>query len=232
MTPAQDVSGRHLPDQETQRRHDGGEVARRGLMLVLSSPSGAGKTTLSRMLLDRYSTIELSISVTTRKPRPGEVEGRDYRFIDEKSFDAMVARGDLMEWAEVFGSRYGTPRTPVERALAMGRDVLFDIDWQGTQQLREKGRDDLVSVFVLPPSIPDLEARLRTRAQDADDVIRARMAKAANEMSHWAEYDYVVINRDVWRAFEDICAILAAERLKRERQTGLSAFVRALQAGL
>jgi guanylate kinase len=137
-----------------------------------------------------------------------------------------------MEWAEVFGSRYGTPRTPVERALAMGRDVLFDIDWQGTQQLREKGRDDLVSVFVLPPSIPDLEARLRTRAQDADDVIRARMAKAANEMSHWAEYDYVVINRDVWRAFEDICAILAAERLKRERQTGLSAFVRALQADL
>ena len=232
MTPAKDLSGRHLPDQETQRRHDGGEVARRGLMLVLSSPSGAGKTTLSRMLLDRYSTIELSISVTTRKPRPGEVEGRDYRFIDEKSFDAMVARGDLMEWAEVFGSRYGTPRTPVERALAMGRDVLFDIDWQGTQQLREKGRDDLVSVFVLPPTIPDLEARLRTRAQDADDVIRARMAKAANEMSHWAEYDYVVINRDVWRAFEDVCAILAAERLKRERQTGLSAFVRLLQAGL
>jgi guanylate kinase len=232
MAPAKDLSGRHLPDQETQRRHDGGEVARRGLMLVLSSPSGAGKTTLSRMLLDCYSTIELSISVTTRKPRPGEVEGRDYRFIEEKSFDAMVARGDLMEWAEVFGSRYGTPRTPVERALAMGRDVLFDIDWQGTQQLREKGRDDLVSVFVLPPSIPDLEARLRTRAQDADDVIRARMAKAANEMSHWAEYDYVVINRDVWRAFEDICAILAAERLKRERQTGLSAFVRALQADL
>ena len=226
------MSGRHLPDQETQRRHDGGEVARRGLMLVLSSPSGAGKTTLSRMLLDRYSTIELSISVTTRKPRPGEVEGRDYRFIDERSFDAMVARGDLLEWAEVFGSRYGTPRAPVERALAMGRDVMFDIDWQGTQQLREKGRDDLVSVFVLPPTIPDLEARLRTRAQDADDVIRARMAKAANEMSHWAEYDYVVINRDVWRAFEDVCAILAAERLRRERQTGLSAFVRALQAGL
>ncbi len=232
MTPAKDLSGRHLPDQETQRRHDGGEVARRGLMLVLSSPSGAGKTTLSRMLLDCYSTIELSISVTTRKPRPGEVEGRDYRFIDGRSFDAMVARGDLLEWAEVFGSRYGTPRAPVERALAMGRDVLFDIDWQGTQQLREKGRDDLVSVFVLPPTIPDLEARLRTRAQDADDVIRARMAKAANEMSHWAEYDYVVINRDVWRAFEDVCAILAAERLKRERQTGLSAFVRALQADL
>jgi guanylate kinase len=224
--------GRDLQDQETQRRHDGGEVARRGLMLVLSSPSGAGKTTLSRMLLDRYSTVELSISVTTRKPRPGEVEGRDYRFIDDRSFDAMVARGELLEWAEVFGSRYGTPRAPVERALAMGRDVLFDIDWQGTQQLREKGRDDLVSVFVLPPTIADLEARLRTRAQDADDVIRARMAKAATEMSHWAEYDYVVINRDVWRAFKEVCAILAAERLKRERQTGLSAFVRALQADL
>ena len=231
MAPAKNVLGRHLPDREAQRRHDG-EVARRGLMLVLSSPSGAGKTTLSRLLLERYSTIELSISVTTRKPRPGEVEGRDYRFIDERSFDAMVARGDLLEWAEVFGNRYGTPRAPVERALAMGRDVLFDIDWQGTQQLREKGRDDLVSVFVLPPSIPDLEARLRTRAQDAEDVIRARMSKAANEMSHWAEYDYVVINRDVWRAYEDVCAILAAERLKRERQTGLSAFVRSLQAGL
>ena len=221
-----------MPDQEIQRRHDGGEVARRGLMFVLSSPSGAGKTTLSQMLLDRYSTIELSISVTTRKPRPGEVEGRDYHFIDAVRFDDMVARGDLLEWAEVFGSRYGTPRAPVERALAMGRDVLFDIDWQGTQQLREKGRDDLVSVFVLPPTIPDLEARLRTRAQDADDVIRVRMAKAANEMSHWAEYDYVVINRDIWRAFEDVWAILAAERLKRERQTGLSAFVRALQADL
>src|SRR5215471_18778059 len=223
---------RHLPDQETQRRHDGGEVARRGLMLVLSSPSGAGKTTLSRMLLDRYSTIELSISVTTRKPRPGEVEGRDYHFIDTRTFEAMVKRGDLLEWAEVFGSFYGTPREPVERALSMGRDVLFDIDWQGTQQLREKGRNDLVSVFMLPPSIPDLEARLRNRAQDADNVIRARMSEAANEMSHWAEYDYVVVNRDVSRAFDNICAILAAERLKRERQTGLSTFIRALQAEL
>jgi guanylate kinase len=224
--------GADLPDEETQRQDGGGEAARRGLMLVLSSPSGAGKTTLSRMLLERDPTIELSISVTTRKPRPGEVEGRDYHFIDARSFDAMAARGDLLEWAEVFGCRYGTPRKPVEQALARGRDVLFDIDWQGTQQLREKGRHDLVSVFVLPPSIPDLEARLRTRAQDADDVIRTRMSKAANEMSHWAEYDYVVINRDVSRAFDEVCAILAAERLKRERQTGLSAFVRALQAGL
>jgi guanylate kinase len=160
------------------------------------------------------------------------VEGRDYHFIDAVRFDDMVARGDLLEWAEVFGSRYGTPRAPVERALAMGRDVVFDIDWQGTQQLREKGRDDLVSVFVLPPSIADLEARLRARGQDADDVIRARMSEAATEMSHWAEYDYVVVNRDVKRAFEDICAILAAERLRRERQTGLSTFVRALQVGL
>ena len=204
MAPAKDLSGRHLPDQETQRRHDGGEVARRGLMLVLSSPSGAGKTTLSRMLLDRYSTIELSISVTTRKPRPGEVDGRDYHFIDLARFDAMVARGDLLEWAEVFGNRYGTPRAPVERALSAGRDVLFDIDWQGTQQLREKGRADLVSVFVLPPSIPDLEARLRTRAQDADDVIHARMSKASDEMSHWAEYDYVIVNREVEHAFAEL----------------------------
>lgn len=224
--------GAHLPDRQTQHRHDNEEVPRRGLMLVLSSPSGAGKTTLSRMLLERDSAIELSISVTTRKPRPGEVAGRDYHFIDARTFDAMVARGDLLEWAEVFGSRYGTPRQPVERALAIGRDVLFDIDWQGTQQLREKGRDDLVSVFMLPPSIPDLESRLRNRAQDADNVIRARMSKAANEMSHWAEYDYVVINREVSCAFDDLCAILAAERLKRERQSGLSAFVRALQAEL
>src|SRR5499427_180460 len=186
-----------LPDQGVQHRHDGCEVERRGLMLVLSSPSGAGKTTLSRLLLERYSSIELSISVTTRKPRPGEVDGRDYHFIDSVRFDAMAARGDLLEWAEVFGNRYGTPRAPVERILAAGRDVLFDIDWQGTQQLREKGRADLVSVFVLPPSIPDLEARLRSRAQDDDDVIHARMSKASDEMSHWAEYDYVVINREV-----------------------------------
>jgi len=215
-----------------QARPDGAEVARRGIMLVLSSPSGAGKTTLSRMLLERDSSIELSVSVTTRTPRPGEIDGKDYHFIDRARFDQMVARGELLEWAEVFGNRYGTPRVAVERVLAAGRDVLFDIDWQGTQQLREKGRDDLVSVFVLPPSIPALEARLRTRAQDSDAVIHARMSKAAGEMSDWAEYDYVVINRDAMRAFEDVCAILAAERLKRERQTGLSAFVRALQAGL
>ena len=206
-------------------------IARRGLMLVLSSPSGAGKTTLSRMLL-ADPAVSLSVSVTTRPRRPAEEDGVHYHFIDRARFDTMVANGELLEWAEVLGNRYGTPRAPVERVLAEGRDVLFDIDWQGTQQLREKGRADLVSVFVLPPSIPDLEARLRTRAQDSDDVIHARMSKASDEMSHWAEYDYVVVNRDVRRAFEDVCAILAAERLKRERQTGLSAFVRSLQAGL
>jgi guanylate kinase len=205
-------------------------VARRGLMLVLSSPSGAGKTTLSRRLLASDDAIDLSISVTTRPPRPGEVDGRDYHFIERTEFDAMVARGELLEWAQVFGNSYGTPRGPVEEALASGRDVLFDIDWQGTQQLSERGRADLVSVFVLPPSIPDLEQRLKSRAQDTPDVIRSRMAKAGDEMSHWAEYDYVVINREIADAFEDVRTILGAERLKRERQPGLSAFVRSLQA--
>jgi guanylate kinase len=207
-------------------------IARRGLMLVLSSPSGAGKTTLSRMLLDADRTVALSVSVTTRKQRPGEVDGRDYHFIDAARFDAMVKKGELLEWAQVFGNRYGTPRPPVEAALAQGRDVLFDIDWQGTQQLREKADRDLVSIFVLPPSIPDLERRLRARAQDSDEVIHARMAKAADEMSHWAEYDYVVINSDIDCAFAEVRSILAAERLKRERQTGLTAFVRKLQAEL
>jgi guanylate kinase len=205
---------------------------RRGLMLVLSSPSGAGKTTLSRMLLDSDSQLNLSISVTTRPIRPGEVDGRDYHFIDRARFDSMVKQGELLEWAQVFGHCYGTPRAPVEAALKQGRDVLFDIDWQGTQQLREKADRDLVSVFVLPPSISDLERRLRTRAQDAEDVIRARMFKAADEMSHWAEYDYVVINADLDRAFSEVRAILAAERLKRERQSGLAAFVRGMQAEL
>ena len=206
-------------------------VARRGLMLVLSSPSGAGKTTLSRRLLERDPAIDLSISVTTRAPRPGEVDGRDYHFIDTAWFDAMIARGELLEWAQVFGNGYGTPRAPVEKALAAGRDVLFDIDWQGTQQLREKGRDDLVSVFVLPPSIPDLEQRLRTRAQDSPEVIRSRMAKAAGEMSHWAEYDYAIINKDIATSNAQLKSILTAERLKRERQIGLSDFVKALREG-
>jgi len=207
-------------------------IARRGLMLVLSSPSGAGKTTLSRKLLADDRHVELSISVTTRAKRSGEVDGRDYHFIDRARFDRLARAGELLESAEVFGHRYGTPRAAVEQALALGRDVLFDIDWQGTQQLREKARGDLVSVFLLPPSVPELERRLKSRAQDADDVIRSRMAKAADEMSHWAEYDYVVVNNDIERAFDDVRAILAAERLKRERQTGLSAFVRGLQAEL
>lgn len=207
-------------------------IARRGLMLVLSSPSGAGKTTLSRKLLASDPDVQLSVSVTTRKQRPGEIDGRDYHFLDPARFDAMVENGELLEWAHVFGHRYGTPRAPVEAALARGRDVLFDIDWQGTQQLREKADRDLVSVFVLPPSIPDLERRLRTRAQDSDEVIHTRMAKAADEMSHWAEYDYVVINTDIDHAFAEVRSILAAERLKRERQTGLSDFVRRLQAEL
>ncbi|HEX2353033.1 MAG TPA: guanylate kinase [Xanthobacteraceae bacterium] len=207
-------------------------IARRGLMLVLSSPSGAGKTTLSRKLLEADPAVELSVSVTTREQRPGEIDGRDYQFIDAARFDAMVKGGELLEWAQVFGHRYGTPRAPVEVALANGHDVLFDIDWQGTQQLREKADHDLVSIFVLPPSMADLERRLRSRAQDPDEVIRARMATAADEMSHWAEYDYVVINTDVDRAFREVHTILAAERLKRERQTGLSDFVRRLQAQL
>jgi len=205
-------------------------IARRGLMLVLSSPSGAGKTTLSRKLLAEDSNVMLSVSVTTRKIRPGEKDGQDYHFIDRRRFDALVEKNELLEWAEVFDNYYGTPTKPVMRALADGRDVLFDIDWQGTQQLREKARTDLVSVFVLPPSIPELERRLHARAQDDYETIHRRMAQAADEMSHWAEYDYVVINRNLDNAFGDVAAILAAERLKRERQPGLSEFVRGLQA--
>jgi guanylate kinase len=207
-------------------------VARRGLMLVLSSPSGAGKTTLSRRLLESDPGVELSISVTTRPQRPGEIAGRDYHFVEAKRFTVMRDAGELLEWALVFGHSYATPRAPVEKALARGRDVLFDVDWQGTQQLREKAPGDLVSVFVLPPSIAELEQRLRRRAQDSDSVIRGRMARAAEEMSHWGEYDYVVVNQTIEDAFADVRAILAAERLKRERQTGLSAFVRGLQAQL
>jgi guanylate kinase len=216
----------------TRERRNRPSVARRGLMLVLSSPSGAGKTTLSRMLLKADRHVELSISVTTRPQRRGEIDGRDYHFIDLARFEAMVKSGKLLEWAEVFGHRYGTPRQPVEKALRAGRDVLFDIDWQGTQQLREKARDDLVSVFILPPTAKELERRLERRAQDSRAIIGARMAKAAGEMSHWPEYDYVIVNREKKDAFAEVRAILAAERLKRERQIGLSAFVRDLQARL
>src|SRR4051795_12654041 len=201
-------------------------VERRGLMFVLSSPSGAGKTTLSRMLIAETPGLQMSVSATTRPMRPGEVEGNDYYFTDQKRFDSMIANGELLEWAAVFDNRYGTPRAPVEAALAAGKDVLFDIDWQGTQQLRDKARGDMASIFVLPPSMGELERRLRSRALDDERVIKGRMAKAGDELSHWPEYDYVVLNDDIDRAFAEVCAILAAERLKRERQSGLSALVR------
>jgi guanylate kinase len=207
-------------------------VERRGMMFVLSSPSGAGKTTLSRLLIDRTSGLDMSVSATTRAKRPGEVDGRDYWFVDKPGFERMVKRGELLEWATVFDNRYGTPRAPVEAALSAGQDVLFDIDWQGTQQLREKARADVVSVFILPPSATDLEKRLHTRAQDSDAVIRDRMSRATHELSHWAEYDYIVVNHDVDAAFAEVQSILKAERLKRERRTGLTEFVRALQRQL
>jgi len=207
-------------------------VERRGLMFVLSSPSGAGKTTLSRLLIEKMPGLRMSVSVTTRAKRPGEVDGRDYLFVDKVRFDEMIKRNDLLEWATVFDNRYGTPRAPVEAALSAGQDVLFDIDWQGTQQLREKARADVVSVFILPPSAADLERRLHSRAQDSTDVIRGRMSRASHEMSHWAEYDYIVINRDIDAAFAEVQSILKAERLKRERRVGLTTFVRELQRQL
>jgi guanylate kinase len=207
-------------------------VERRGLMFVLSSPSGAGKTTLSRLLLDRMPGLSMSISATTRAKRPAEQDGRDYHFVDAGRFEAMIANDELLEWATVFDNRYGTPRAPVEAALSSGKDVLFDIDWQGTQQLREKARADVVSVFILPPSAIDLERRLHTRAQDSESVIRGRMSRASHELSHWAEYDYIVVNHHVEEAFAEVQSILNAERLKRERRVGLAAFVRDLQKQL
>ena len=207
-------------------------VERRGLMFVLSSPSGAGKSTLSRMLIERMSGLKMSVSATTRPMRPAEVDGRDYFFVDKTRFEAMAGNGELLEWATVFDNRYGTPRAPVEAALSAGQDVLFDIDWQGTQQLREKARADVVSVFILPPSAADLEKRLHTRAQDSDEVIRGRMSRASHELSHWAEYDYIVVNQNVDDAFAEVQSILNAERLKRERRTGLTEFVRSLQRQL
>ena len=207
-------------------------VERRGLMFVLSSPSGAGKTTLSRLLIERMPGLKMSVSATTRKMRPGEVEGRDYLFVDRARFEEMVKRNELLEWATVFDNRYGTPRAPVEAALSKGEDVLFDIDWQGTQQLREKARADVVSVFILPPSAVDLEKRLHSRAQDSHEVIRGRMNRASHELSHWAEYDYIVINHEIEAAFAEVQSILKAERLKRERRIGLTAFVRDLQRQL
>lgn len=206
-------------------------IGRRGMMFVLSSPSGAGKTSIARRLLEQDSSIRLSVSVTTRPRRPGEAHGQDYAFVTQDVFSQMVAGGALLEHAKVFDHWYGTPREPVEMALSQGRDVLFDIDWQGTQQLERSAPQDLVRVFVLPPSMRDLELRLKTRAQDSADVQARRMSKAADEMSHWAEYDYVIVNRDLERAIRDATAILHAERLKRHRQPGLTDFVRALRSG-
>lgn len=200
-------------------------------MMVLSSPSGAGKTSLSRRLLELDPDIDLSVSVTTRAARANEVPGKDYDFIDTIDFNLMINRDQLLEYAKVFGHYYGTPRQPVERALASGRDVLFDIDWQGTQQLAEKMRADLVSVFILPPTWAELERRLTTRAADAPAEINRRMAKASDEMSHWAEYDYVIINNDFDQSVEKVHGILKSERLRRNRQTSLSDFVHGLKQG-
>ena len=205
------------------------EIRRRGLLFVLSSPSGAGKSTISRRLLEGNPLLSMSVSATTRPPRPGEVDGVHYQFVDHARFAAMVAAGEFLEHATVFGNRYGTPREQVTAKLRNGQDVLFDIDWQGTQQLAESARDDLVSVFILPPSGAELERRLRSRAQDSAEVIARRMAKANDEMSHWAEYDYVIVNDDLEISVARVRAILAAERLKRRRQSGLADFVKALQ---
>jgi guanylate kinase len=204
-------------------------MQRRGLLLILSSPSGAGKSTLARRLMDWDPTIRFSVSATTRAPRPGEVDGREYYFRSRADFQAMVAAGDMLEHAEVFGNFYGSPRAPVETAMKEGRDTLFDIDWQGGQQIRNSalGRD-VVSVFILPPSIAELERRLRGRAQDTDAVIAGRMAKSEAEISHWAEYDYVLVNDDLDRTFSDLLTILEAERKRRDRQPGLADFVRGL----
>jgi guanylate kinase len=205
------------------------EIGRRGFLLVLSSPSGAGKTTITRMLVDREPNLAVSVSATTRPKRPGEIDGKHYFFVSDARFDAMIASGELLEHATVFGNRYGTPRPPVEAALAGGRDIVSDIDWQGTQQLKQSIRDDLVSVFILPPSMPALEERLRKRAQDSEEIVRARMAKSADEMSHWPEYDYVIVNRELEASVRSVQAILAAERLRRDRQVGLAEFVNALR---
>jgi guanylate kinase len=208
------------------------DIARRGLLLVISSPSGAGKTTLTRRLLERDPSIIMSVSVTTRPPRPGEVDGQDYFFISMDKFRAMRDSGELLEWAEVFGNCYGTPKAPVEASLLKGRDVLFDIDWQGTQQLAQVMADDLVSIFILPPSAEALYDRLIRRAQDPVVVVAKRMAGAAEEISHWDAYDYVIINDNIDLADRQISAIVEAERLKRKRQTTLASFVRSLSEKL
>ena len=204
-------------------------MIRKGLLLILSSPSGAGKTTLTRRLMDWDRTIRFSISATTRPPRPGETDGREYYFTSRTEFEAKVAEGQMLEHAEVFGNLYGSPRAPVEAAMAQGRDTVFDIDWQGGQQIRNSGLGrDVVSVFVLPPSIAELEQRLRGRGQDSEAVMAGRMAKSRDEISHWAEYDYVIVNTDLDLAFAELVTILGAERLRRDRQLGLAEFVRGL----
>jgi guanylate kinase len=203
--------------------------SRRGLLLILSSPSGAGKSTLARRLMEWDPSLRFSVSATTRAPRPGETDGREYYFKTRTEFESMVAAGEMLEHAEVFGNFYGSPKGPVETAMTEGRDTLFDIDWQGGQQIRNSslGRD-VVSVFVLPPSIAELERRLRGRAQDSDEVIAGRMAKSQSEISHWAEYDYVIVNNDIDIAFNDLLTILQAERMRRDRQPGMAEFVRGL----
>jgi guanylate kinase len=211
---------------------DGPEVARRGLLLVLSSPSGAGKTTLARRLLVADPALRMSVSVTTRKPRRGEVDGTDYTFVDRPEFERLKRSRKLLEWAEVFGQFYATPRAPILAALESGNDVLFDIDWQGARQLKKRLPRDVVRVFILPPDGETLEKRLRSRNQDSDATVARRMAAAAAEISHWNEYDYTIINRDVETSVAGLTAIVAAERLKRTRQIGLKAFVSNVQASL
>ncbi len=206
-------------------------LTRRGLMLVLSSPSGAGKTTISRALLKEEDNLVMSVSATTRPRRPGEQDGKDYFFVEPVDFNLMINRDELLEHAKVFNHYYGTPRAPVETALSEGRDILFDIDWQGTQQLAQKAGDDLVSIFILPPSTDALEKRLRTRAQDSAEVIAQRMSKASEEISHWREYDYVVVNEDVDHCLAEVKAILKAERLRTRRRAGLIDFVNRLREG-
>lgn len=208
------------------------QIARRGVLYILSSPSGAGKTTLARRLIAADPGIAMSVSVTTRKPRPGERDGVDYFFVDAAKFESMKDSGGLLEWARVFDNAYGTPRAAVTAAIDAGKDVLFDIDWQGAQQLSEKMKGDVVRVFVLPPSGQILEQRLKTRAQDPADVVARRMSAASAEISHWAEYDYVIVNTDLEESVRAATAILIAERLKRERLLGLSAFVRDMQSAL
>jgi guanylate kinase len=201
---------------------------RRGLLVVLSSPSGAGKSTISRMLMNSDAEVTMSVSATTRPKRPGETDDVDYHFVDDEEFQRMISAGDFVEWAPVFGHRYGTPKNPVKAALREGRDILFDIDWQGTQQLQAAMGEDLVTIFILPPSMAELERRLRARGTDTEEVIQDRMARAASEISHWPEYEYVLVNRDMEECLGQVRAIVAAERLKRQRQIGLVPFVRDL----